>query len=170
MTKGGRQFRHPQAPATMLLSHVRVTTPPPTHEPASMPMKTDDTPVPARQISIAIDRAPRDVYAFAADPANLPQWAAGLSGGKIENLGNDEWSADSPMGRVKIKFAATNVLGVLDHDVTLPNGEVVHNPMRVVPNGRGECDCSFRGPLPSARSSTKRSSASSAPGSSSGTG
>ena len=58
------------------------------------------------------------------------------SGGTIERSG-DFFVADSPMGRVKIKFAAANDLGVLDHDVTLSNGEVVHNPMRVVPNGSG---------------------------------
>lgn len=28
-------------------------------------------------------------------------------------------------------------LGVLDHDVQLESGVVVHNPMRVVPNGDG---------------------------------
>ena len=100
-------------------------------------MNTDDALLPARHISIAIDRAPRDVYAFAATGENLPKWAAGLSGGTIEKLGNGEWAADSPMGRVRIKFAARNDLGVLDHDVTLRNGAVVHNPMRVVPNGRG---------------------------------
>ena len=41
------------------------------------------------------------------------------------------------MGRIAIRFGARNDLGVLDHDVTLPGGEVVHNPMRVVPNGDG---------------------------------
>jgi len=38
---------------------------------------------------------------------------------------------------VNIKFAATNNLGVMDHDVALDSGLVVHNPMRVVPNGNG---------------------------------
>jgi hypothetical protein len=47
------------------------------------------------------------------------------------------WYADSPMGRVAVTFAAPNPWGVLDHDVELPSGEVVTNPMRVVPNGPG---------------------------------
>jgi hypothetical protein len=38
------------------------------------------------------------------------------------------------MGKVSVHFAPHNHFGILDHDVTLPNGEVVHNPMRVVRN------------------------------------
>ena len=69
------------------------------------------------------------VYAFAPDPRNLPRWAAGLAGNR--------WVADSPMGKVRIRFAARNLHGVLDHDVTLESGVTVHNPMRVPPP-RGE--------------------------------
>jgi hypothetical protein len=75
------------------------------------------------------------VYAFASEPANLPRWASGLSSG-IEEV-DGEWVAESPMGRVKVALAARNDLGVLDHDVTLPSGETVHNPMRVLANGDG---------------------------------
>ncbi|UOF00113.1 hypothetical protein [Bdellovibrio reynosensis] len=49
----------------------------------------------------------------------------------------DYWIADSPMGSVKVKFTEKNKFGVLDHDVTLPNGDVNHNPLRVVKNGDG---------------------------------
>lgn len=88
-----------------------------------------------RHVSVTIRRPPAEVYAFAADPRNLPRWARGL-GAAVEELGG-EWIADSPMGRVKVRFAAANALGVLDHDVTLPSGETVSNPMRVVANGDG---------------------------------
>ncbi|WP_141730801.1 SRPBCC family protein [Oligoflexus tunisiensis] len=87
---------------------------------------------PAQHISISINRTPDKVYAYVANPENLPQWAAGLSG-TIRRAG-ERWIADSPMGEVAIKFAPHNAFGVLDHDVTLPNGETVHNPMRVVRN------------------------------------
>ena len=50
--------------------------------------------------------------------------------------------ADSPLGRVVVEFVAPNDLGVADHDVTLPSGETVTNPMRVVANGDG-CDVVF---------------------------
>ena len=46
-----------------------------------------------------------------------------------------EWIAASPMGPVTVRFAAPNAVGVLDHDVVLPSGEVVHNRLRVVPDG-----------------------------------
>jgi hypothetical protein len=86
-------------------------------------------------VSVSIDRSPADVYAFAADPENLPRWANGLSG-SIEQIGG-EWIAESPMGRVKVRFTGRNELGVLDHDVVLESGVCVCNPMRVVANGDG---------------------------------
>jgi hypothetical protein len=89
----------------------------------------------SQHISASIDRMANEVYVFASNPENLPKWAAGLSG-SIENVKGD-WIADSPMGRVKVKFADKNTFGILDHDVTLPSGEKVHNPMRVVPNNDG---------------------------------
>lgn len=88
-----------------------------------------------RHVSVSIDRPPQEVYAFAAEPENLPRWASGL-GGSVRKEG-DGWIADGPMGQIEIRFAPTNDLGVLDHDITLPTGETVHNPMRVVPNGTG---------------------------------
>lgn len=88
-----------------------------------------------RHVSVTIDRPPEQVYALASNPENLPRWASGL-GGSIRESGG-EWIAEGPMGQVKIRFAPPNDLGVLDHDVTLPTGETVHNPMRVVPNGTG---------------------------------
>jgi hypothetical protein len=92
-------------------------------------------------LSVSIDRPWREVYDFAADPANLPQWAAGLAGAAVERI-EGRWFTDSPMGRVGIEFAPDNDYGVLDHDVTLPDGETVTNPVRVFPNGKG-CDVVF---------------------------
>jgi hypothetical protein len=99
--------------------------------PVSLTAAMDDL----RHISVSIARPPEDVYAFAADPENLPKWATGL-GGAIRKI-NGEWIADSPMGKVKIRFAERNRFGVLDHDVILESGVKVHNPMRVVPRGDG---------------------------------
>ncbi|HRO65962.1 MAG TPA: hypothetical protein PL182_00205 [Pseudobdellovibrionaceae bacterium] len=91
---------------------------------------------PARHISISIDRPLSEIYRFASNPENLPKWAAGLSGVSVVKAG-DEWICDSPMGRVKVKFAKENPFGVMDHDVTLPSGEVNHNPFRVLSNAGG---------------------------------
>jgi uncharacterized membrane protein len=91
---------------------------------------------PSTHVGVAIARPVDAVYAFAADGANLPRWAAGLASGAVRRDGED-WLADSPMGPIRIRFADPNPYGVLDHRVTLPNGETQLNPMRVVPNGDG---------------------------------
>ncbi|WP_052736438.1 hypothetical protein [Aquincola tertiaricarbonis] len=39
------------------------------------------------------------------------------------------------MGRVRIDMTPDNGLGVLDHDVALPDGTVVHNELRATPAG-----------------------------------
>lgn len=88
-----------------------------------------------RHVSVSIGRPPEDVYAFASDPRNLPRWASGLGGSIRELVG--EWVADGPMGRITVRFAEPNDFGVLDHEVVLPSGDTVHNPLRVVPNGTG---------------------------------
>ena len=92
-------------------------------------------------VSTTIDRPAGDVYAYASNPLNLSSWAAGLAGGEVQ-LVDDKWVVQSPMGRVVVAFAPPNEFGVLDHDVALPAGETVRNPMRVVSNGDG-CDVVF---------------------------
>lgn len=86
-------------------------------------------------ISVSINHPADQVYEFASNPENLPKWATGL-GGSIKNV-NDDWIAESPIGRVKVKFADKNKFGILDHDVTLPSGAIVYNPLRVFPNNEG---------------------------------
>ena len=90
---------------------------------------------PSRHIAISIDASPDAVIAVAGDPTRLPEWAAGLSSG-IRRAG-DRWITDSPMGPVDVSFVGPIPFGILDHDVTLPDGAVVHNPLRVVPNDSG---------------------------------
>lgn len=90
----------------------------------------------SRHVSTVIHRAPQEVYDFAAEPANLPRWAAGLAQSEVTQEG-DTLLVDSPMGRVTVRFVARNELGVLDHDVTLPSGTVVTNPVRVLAHPAG---------------------------------
>lgn len=89
----------------------------------------------AQHVSVSINCPAREVYAFVLNPEHLPRWARGLSG-SIQRI-DGEWVAESPMGRVTVRFAEPNGFGVLDHDVTLPSGATVSNPMRVVPNQDG---------------------------------
>ena len=75
--------------------------------------------LPARHISISIARAWREVYDFACLPDNLAKWAAGLD------------------AAAQVSVTPRNDYGVIDHDVTLPDGAVVHVPLRVLANGEG---------------------------------
>lgn len=87
----------------------------------------------SRHLSERINRPAADVYDYASNPANLPAWAPGL-GSSVEHV-DGQWFADSPMGRVSFAFVPRNEYGVLDHDVTLPAGAVIYNPMRVTRDG-----------------------------------
>ena len=89
----------------------------------------------SRHVSEWIARPAADVYEYASNPANLPNWAPGL-GRSVENV-DGQWFVETESGRVGVAFAERNEFGVLDHDVTLPSGEVISNPMRVVPHGGG---------------------------------
>lgn len=75
--------------------------------------------LPARHISVSIARPWREVYAFASSPNNFQLWAAGLD------------------ASAKVEVSPNNDYGVIDHDVSLPDGTVVHVPLRVVANGEG---------------------------------
>ncbi|MDQ1047250.1 SRPBCC family protein [Streptomyces sp. V4I2] len=95
----------------------------------------------SRHISTHIDRPANEVYDYASDPTNWPEWAHGL-GSTIEKI-DGQWIAESTfLGRVVVAFAEKNEFGVLDHDVTLPSGEVIHNPVRVIAGGAG-CEVVF---------------------------
>jgi hypothetical protein len=92
--------------------------------------------MPARIIHTSITRDWQEVYEFVAKPENMPRWAAGLASG-LKRKGED-WIADAgPIGAVRVHFAPANDFGVVDHTVTMESGLVVHNALRVVPNGDG---------------------------------
>ncbi|HEV7208098.1 MAG TPA: SRPBCC family protein [Mycobacteriales bacterium] len=87
----------------------------------------------ARTLAVSVRRPPEVVYAYAADPRNLPAWSFIES---VEPAG-DRWLARTSAGPVLLRFAAPNTLGVLDHDVELAPGKVLRVPMRVIANGDG---------------------------------
>lgn len=92
--------------------------------------------MPAHVVHIGVDRDWRAVYAFASDPANMPEWASGLASGLRPD--GEAWVAEGgPVGEVRIHFTPPNNLGVIDHVVTMPDGTQVHNALRVTPNGDG---------------------------------
>jgi len=94
----------------------------------------------SRHVGERIDRPADAVYEYVVDPANIPEWAPGLGSG-VENV-DGRWFVDTSIGRVGVAFADRNAFGVLDHDVILPSGEVISNPMRVFADGQG-CEVVF---------------------------
>src|SRR5215470_15230643 len=90
----------------------------------------------SERINCPADKA----YEYASEPANLPQWAPGL-GSSVEKI-DDRWFVETSEGRVGFTFVQRNEYGVLDHYVTLPSGEVVYIPMRVIADDGG-CEVVF---------------------------
>ena len=87
-----------------------------------------------RHIGIGIERPAEEVYAFLAEPLNFPRWAEGLGHG-FSHVEGMTYSAQSPMGAIRILFSKPNRFGILDHTVVLPDGRAMTNPMRVLANG-----------------------------------
>jgi hypothetical protein len=106
--------------------------------------ESDGMAIESRHLTVHLDRSAVEVYAYASQPTHLPAWAPGL-GSAVEQV-EGRWYVQTGMGRVGLEFAPPNAFGVLDHDVTLPSGEVVYNPMRVIADaagGSGGCEVVF---------------------------
>ncbi|NES31898.1 SRPBCC family protein [Micromonospora terminaliae] len=89
----------------------------------------------SRHLSVHIDRPVAEVYAFVADPGNLPRWAPGLGTSVVREGGG--WFVETPEGRARLTFAPRNEYGVLDHEVETPSGETVYVPLRAIADGHG---------------------------------
>lgn len=91
----------------------------------------------AVHLSTLIARHYQEVYDFVADPRNMPKWASGLASGLGDPTEDGIWTGEGPAGRVRVQFTERNRHGVVDHDVTLPDGSVIHVPLRVLRCGDG---------------------------------
>ncbi|HVI89254.1 MAG TPA: polyketide cyclase [Dongiaceae bacterium] len=95
---------------------------------------------PSLHLSIWIARDCAGVYDFLHRPENFPLWASGLAGGlAYRSSGTDDgdWVAAGPAGEIRIRFSPRNEYGVVDHWVTLPDGQVISVPLRVIANNGG---------------------------------
>lgn len=89
----------------------------------------------SRTIGVALAMPPDPVYQFVRNLHNLPHWAAGLC--QSIACTDGAWIAQTAAGPLRIEFAPLNPFGVLDHTVTLPDGQQVYVPLRVIANGSG---------------------------------
>jgi hypothetical protein len=87
-------------------------------------------------ISVSIERDWRDLYEAIWRPEAFQRWASGLAESTLTRNG-DAWTVRGPAGDVSIRFTPHNAYGVMDHTVTLANGDEVHVPLRVIRNGQG---------------------------------
>lgn len=94
----------------------------------------------SKQISERIERPVAEAYAYISDPANIPEWAPGLGTSVVQEDG--KWYVETASSRIRVDFAPRNEYGVLDHDVILPSGELIYNPLRVFANEEG-CEIVF---------------------------
>jgi hypothetical protein len=91
-------------------------------------------PMPAKILNITIAKPYQQVYNFLAEPENFPLWAHGL---EQLNFVYGDWTVQTPDGPAIVRFSIRNSFGILDHYVTLPNGQELYMPMRVIENGNG---------------------------------
>lgn len=89
----------------------------------------------SKTITVAIEAPPDEVYSFASDPRNFPQWAPSFAR-SIAPV-NGEWVVQTTEGSINIRFVAKNDFGILDHYVRLISGLEIYNPVRVIANGEG---------------------------------
>lgn len=98
----------------------------------------------SRTITVSINRPVGDVYAYLAEPANMPSWTTAL-GPSFQKVGEREWRAErphDPRGPLTIRFSALNDWGVLDYEVSRPGEAPLTVPLRVYANQEG-CDLQF---------------------------
>lgn len=89
----------------------------------------------AKNISISIESPKDSVYHFASNPENLPKWLAFMKA--ISKKSPLVWVAETDLGKIEIEFVPKNIYGVLDHTITLPDGTIINNTLRIVENGKG---------------------------------
>lgn len=88
----------------------------------------------SQTLTTSVARPPAAVKAFIRDYRRLPEWLSFIRGVREED---GRWIMEIPGGTMAIEFVPDNELGVVDHRVTLADGQTFYNPMRVVPNGAG---------------------------------
>lgn len=91
----------------------------------------------ARSISMPIRCPYAEVAAFLFEPRNFTKWGH-IEETRMEPLGDNEWLAETSLGRRVLRFAAPNDFGVLDYTSRLTrDGAPLLIPMRLIRNDDG---------------------------------
>ena len=86
--------------------------------------------------TITVERHPHEVFAFVADPENLPVWAKGFA--RAIKPDGDAWRITTPHGEeVSIRYRTDPACGIVDFHISPAPGVEVVAASRVVPNGAG---------------------------------
>jgi hypothetical protein len=85
--------------------------------------------------TVTIATAGDAVFAFVADPENLPRWAIGFARG-IRRDG-DQWLVATGQGEVPIRFGVDQAAGVIDFHLEPAPGVAAAAYSRVLPAGDG---------------------------------
>jgi hypothetical protein len=84
-------------------------------------------------VTINVDH--RRLFAFLADPGNLPKWAVGFC--RAIRRDRDRWIVQTPQGEVAVRFVTHPELGIIDFHISLGPDSEVTAFSRVLPNGDG---------------------------------
>jgi len=86
-----------------------------------------------KNLSIAVNKSSDDVYNYVSNPENFPKWLAFAE--SISKKADHIWFAKTNLGMIEIEMTPKNEFGIVDHKVKLPDGNVIHNALRVIKNG-----------------------------------
>jgi hypothetical protein len=89
----------------------------------------------AEVVQVSVLVPPRELIAFLSDMNNWKSWAPWVR--SVQRNSARNWTIDSETGPMKFRFVDSNLLGVLDHEVTLASGIAVLNTLRVFANDSG---------------------------------
>src|SRR5262245_28458606 len=83
--------------------------------------------------TVTIPARPDDVFAFLAEPENLPRWAVGFARGIHRAAGG--WVVQTGHGDVPIRILADRERGTIDFLMSIAHGVEATAYSRLLPNG-----------------------------------
>ena len=77
------------------------------------------------------------VFAFVADPENLPRWAVGFCRAIRPDVERDRWILSTSEGEMPIRYVTNEATGTIDFHFSPAAGIELAAYSRVLPNGAG---------------------------------